>query len=265
MQLENLDAACTKFYFDGNGWSKYILHKSFVESIIRYKLNQKGCFMVHSSSVAVDGQGIVFPASPEAGKTSTMLKYLNAGQQFMSDDFSLIHCASKTVYAYPTPITLHSHNLKRHPFLQHALSAKDKREIRWRTLVLKLTLGQGDISYKVDIWEKMGSSCVAASAPLSKLLLLSKCSGDHVHRIELTKEAFAEKLEIVNYFETVLFNAYLEAYRYGNPQKPENEFWQRMRMNIHDLLTEDVYEEIQIPCNFSEDVFSAIDQLVRQP
>lgn len=260
LQIEDLDAKPTKFYFDGNGWTKYILHKSFVEVLLRYKLNQQGYLMIHSSSVAINGQGVVFPASPEAGKTSTMLNYLESGQRFMSDDFSLI--GKNNVFAYPTPITLHSHNLKRHPFLKNALTERDKIQIQLRTLVLKATFGKGDISYKVDIWNKLHDVKVADQVPLNKLILITKYSNDKVSLRKMTRQEFAEKLLTVNYYETVLFDGYLKAYYYKNLADGHREFWARMRTNINDILTEDSYFELLLPKRYSAQEFSIISDMV---
>lgn len=260
LQISGLDSERTTLYFDGNGWTKYILHKSFVECLIRYKLNRKGCFMVHSSSVAINGDGVVFAASPEAGKTSTMLKYIEHGQSFMSDDFSLIH--DGVLYAYPTPITLHSHNLKRHPMLAKCLSAKDKFQIRWRTLVLKMTFGMGDISYKVDIWNKVDSG-VAAKVPLKKIVLLTKCgNSDTVETRSMSREEFLGILGIVNYYETKIFYDYMKAYHYCNIQKSEDEFFNRMLTNAEALFTDSTYDEIRIPSKYDSNVFNEIDSTV---
>lgn len=264
MQIEDLDGEQTRFYFDGNGWTKYILHKSFVEALLRYKLNQKGYLMVHSSATYIkEGMvgGVVFAASPEAGKTSTMLNYLDVGNGFMADDFSLL--GSGNVYAYPTPITLHSHNLKRHSFLKNALNASDKWEIAWRTMVLKLTMGMGDISYKVDIWNKLPECSVAACVPLSHLVLLTKWSGETVKYNKITKAMMIEKLLIVNYYETILFNGYLKAYEYVNLMRFEDSFWHKMRQNIENILTETEYDEIFLPCQYSEQVFRDVDNIVK--
>lgn len=260
LQIEDLDGVQTKFYFDGNGWTKYILHKSFVEVLLRHKLNQKGFLMIHSSAVSIDGKGIIFPASPEAGKTSTMLNYLAAGNSFMSDDFSLV--GRGKIYAYPTPITLHSHNLKRHPFLAEALSSKDKWEIFWRTFIFKLTLGMGDVSYKVDIWNKLKGVSVAAYTPLSRIVLLTKYSGDKVEECTISKKELIEKLLIVNYYETVLFNGYLKAYYYQNLESTEHDFWNKMRSNIDEILTEDYYSEILLPRKYTMSEFKMIARMI---
>lgn len=260
MQIEDLDGEQTRFYFDGNSWTKYILHKSFVESLLRYKLNQKGFLMVHSSAVGINGKGFVFPASPEAGKTSTMLNFMAAGNSFMADDFSLV--GKGNAYAYPTPITLHSHNLKRHPFLADALSRKDKCEIAWRTLILKLTFGMGDISYKVEIWNKMKGAAVADCVPLSKIVFLTKCSAETVQTKKISKAELIEKILIVNYYETVLFDGYLKSYYYLNLRNDDNDFWTKMRCNIESIFTEDEYDEILLPRVYSDAVFDAVKQIV---
>ena len=262
LQLENLDADdTTTLYFDGNSWTKYILHKAFIESLIRYKLNRLGYFMVHSSSVGIEGKGVVFPASPEAGKTSTMLNYLEEGGSFMSDDFSLI--GKGKVLAYPTPITLHSHNLKRHPYLMNILSSKEISEIKKRTFVLYATFGMGDISYKVDIWNKLSGDSVAKELPLGNFIMLTKYTGDNIETKEITRFDFIEKLLIVNYFETTIFDSYQRAYHCVNIISAEDEFWNRMRSNAENIILDDTYIELCIPQNYSANTFEAIQTIVK--
>ena len=262
LRLEDLDGKTTRLLFDGNGWTKYILHKSFVEALLRYRLNRKGYFMAHSSSVSVEGRGVVFPASPEAGKTSTMLNYLERGQGFMSDDFSLV--GRGAVYAYPTPITLHSHNLKRHAFLSSALSADDKRQIAWRTMVLKMTFGMGDISYKVDIWNRLEGCGVTARAPLDAMIMLTKYGGESVRVLDVAKREMKERLMVVNYYETVLFNGYLQAYYYGNPPEENADFWGLMRKNLDLILDKDSYAEILIPARYADEEFRQVAEIVEK-
>lgn len=57
-----------------------ILYKFFIEPVIRFKLNAKGYFMIHTSSVCADGKAFIFPASPSVGKTSTMMNWLHRGE-----------------------------------------------------------------------------------------------------------------------------------------------------------------------------------------
>lgn len=256
LQIEDLYGPKTTFRFDGNSWTKYILHKSFVEVIIRFKLNQKGFLMVHSSAVELDNRGIVFPASPEAGKSSTVLNYLEVGGHFLSDDFSLI--GQNIVYAYPTPVTLHSHNLKRNPYIAKIIPRGDKWEIFWRTLVLKLTLGIGDMSHKVDIWNYVADGQVKNSVELQEIAFLTKYNGDRLAIRQISKAEFVNKIMVVNYFETVLFNAYLQAYYYVNPANLENDFYKKMESNINKLFYSEVYTEILIPKHYTKNVFAEL-------
>ena len=110
-----LDTATTQIYFDGNFWAYYILYKFFIEPVIRFKLNAKGYFMIHSSSVYVDNKAFVFPASPSVGKTSTMLNWLHGGMAFIADEYSILKDGK--VYSYPTPLRLHDYNLKANPYI----------------------------------------------------------------------------------------------------------------------------------------------------
>ena len=63
---------------------------------------------------------------------------------------------------------------------------------------------------------------------------------------------------VVNYFETVLFNAYLQAYYYVNPANLENDFYKKMESNINKLFYSEVYTEILIPKHYTKNVFAEL-------
>lgn len=250
----------TKIYFDGNFWGYYILYKFFIEPVIRFKLNAKGYFMIHSSSVYVDGKAFVFPASPSVGKTSTMLNWLHGGMGFIADEYTILKDGK--VYSYPTPLRLHDYNLKANPYLCGVMPLKDRIQIYIRTWILRLTLGYGDVTHEVDIWNCFKNVRIQDRADLGELVLFTKYAGRDVRVKKISKKHLIEKLLIIDKFETTRFNEYLDAYYYIHNVPKDQQFWNRMRNNLMAMFDDTSYLELNIPEVYSEKTFNQINQIL---
>ena len=258
--IQGLRAKTTIVYFDGNYWGYYILYKFFVEPIIRYKLNDKGYFMIHSSSVYVDNAAFVFPASPSVGKTSTMLNWLHSGMGFIADEYTIIK--DGYVYSYPTPLRLHDYNLRANPYICKDMSANDKLQISIRTWIFRLSFGYADVTHEVDIWNVIKDVKIQDVAKLRDVVIFTKHSGSEVVEKRISKKKFIEKLLVIDRFETTRFNEYLDAYYYVNNIPIEERFWDKMQKNIEEMFTSQEYTELLIPAHYTERTFSRINQLL---
>ena len=258
--IVGLNKSTTKIYFDGNYWGYYILYKFFIEPVIRFKLNDKGYFMIHSSSVYVDGKAFVFPASPSVGKTSTMLNWLHGGMSFIADEYTIIK--DGMVYSYPTPLRLHDYNLKANPYISDVMPFKDRFQIYIRTWIFRLTLGYGDVTHEVDIWNCFKNVDIKDKAELGKLVIFTKYAGKDVRKKSLQRKHLIEKLLIIDRFETTRFNEYLDAYYYINDVPEEEQFWNKMKINLQNMFKEEEYLELDIPANYSEGTFIQINDLL---
>lgn len=258
--IVGLDFARTDIYFDGNYWGYYILYKFFIEPVIRFKLNAKGYFMVHSSSVCVDGKAFIFPASPSVGKTSTMLNWLHGGMNFVADEYTIIK--DGIVYSYPTPLRLHDYNLKANPYICDAMPFRDRVQIYIRTWIFRLTFGYGDITHEVDIWNCFKDVKIQDSAELGRLVIFTKYAGQDVRVKKLHRKQLIEKLLIINRFETTRFNEYLDAYYYINDIPKDKQFWNQMKNNLYGMFDEGEYLELDIPATYSENTFNQINKIL---
>lgn len=257
--IKDLYKENTQIYFDGNYWGYYILYKFFIEPVIRFKLNEKGYFMIHSSAVCVNGKALVFPASPSVGKTSTMLNWLHSGMQFMADEYTIIN--EGKAFSYPTPLRLHDYNLKANPYICHDMFFKDKMQIVIRTWIFRLSLGYGDVTHEVDIWNVIRNVKICDSAKINKMIIFTKYNGDSVKVKKISKKKFIEKLLIINRFETTRFNEYLDAYYYINDIQRRNRFWDRMEENMNRLFEYQGYFEINIPIYYTDKTFKQINKI----
>lgn len=123
--------------FVEKGFDLYYLYTFFVEPLFIIFGLDKGLLFVHSSSVAQDGNGFLFPAWRHTGKTQTLLSLtMDHSFSFMGDDYTVLD--GKKMYVYPKKINLFSYNLKEHPALYEYLDSKLSLRLRITTKIKDL-------------------------------------------------------------------------------------------------------------------------------
>ncbi|MFQ5941674.1 MAG: hypothetical protein ACE5KA_08270 [Nitrososphaerales archaeon] len=91
--------------------SRHVLYVNLVEPIMRFIMISKGYVLLHSACMSLDGQGILLSAPPDTGKTTTVLKCVNDGFSFLSDDMTIIRLPD-TAMCFPKPMTVSAHTLR---------------------------------------------------------------------------------------------------------------------------------------------------------
>lgn len=261
--IEELNGEKTRVFFDGNYWGYYILYKFFIEPLLRYKLNKRGYFMIHSSSVSQNNSAFVFPASPSVGKTSTMLNWLNEGKSFIADEFTILGENSE-VYGYPTPLRLHDYNLTANPFVKENMSFHNKFQIYLRTWIFRLTFGYGDITHEVNIWDVFPNVKIVDKSTLNAIVIFTKYSGEDVTVRKMNANELVDRLIIINRFETSRFTDYLQAYDYVNCTPKEDTFWECMAQNGQRIFTDGEYYELSIPQRYTKKTFEQINEKLKE-
>lgn len=218
--------------------------------------------MIHSSAVYSNDKAYVFPASPSVGKTSTMLNWLHKGKGFIADEYTII--SKESVYSYPTPLRLHDYNLRANPYVCEDMSFYDRFQIYLRTWIFRLTLGYGDVTHEVDIWNVFKNVKIINKSQLGKIIIFTKYAGKKVRIKDISKKEFVEKLLTIDRFESVRFNEYLDAYYYVNNISEEKQFWNQMRSNIEAIFSDDIYKEYNIPSFYSEDTFKQMNSILTE-
>ena len=92
--------------------SPHVLYTNLVEPILRWTLVKRHCALAHGA-VFVDGErAYMVTALTDTGKTTTMLKLLDARPEleFMADDLSIIR-PDGTVLCFPKPMTISQHTV----------------------------------------------------------------------------------------------------------------------------------------------------------
>ncbi len=128
-----------------NDFDLYYLYTFFIESLFIIFGLKSGLLFVHSSSVAKNGKGYLFPAWRHTGKTQTLLNLvMHDGYAFMGDDYTVVDRGKLCVY--PKKINLFSYNLKEHPTLYAYLDKKLALRLKITT---KLKTFLTELSYRL--------------------------------------------------------------------------------------------------------------------
>jgi dolichol-phosphate mannosyltransferase len=73
------------------GRSPHVVYTNVVEALLRFVLVSRGCLLLHSATIELDGHGVMLTARTDTGKTSTVLRLLRERQGgFLSDDMTIV-------------------------------------------------------------------------------------------------------------------------------------------------------------------------------
>ena len=113
--------------------SPHVAYTNIIEALLRCAVAARGCMLLHSACVEIDGHGVMMSARTDTGKTGTVLRLLREhGARFLSDDMTVLH-PDGTASCFPKPLTISSHTLR-------AVDPGDLSRREWMTLSLKSRL-----------------------------------------------------------------------------------------------------------------------------
>jgi dolichol-phosphate mannosyltransferase len=103
--------------------SPHVLYTNLVEPILRWRFVRLGFALVHGACLVQDDAAFIITARTDTGKTTTILKLLEAMPEceFLSDDLTLVS-PDGMMHAYPKPLTIS----------QHTVRAVKRHRLTWR-------------------------------------------------------------------------------------------------------------------------------------
>jgi hypothetical protein len=92
--------------------SPHVLYTNVIEPVLRWTFVERGYALVHGACIAVNGEAFLITARTDTGKTTTILKTLDAQSEyeFLSDDLTLVS-PNGGVLPYPKPLTISRHTV----------------------------------------------------------------------------------------------------------------------------------------------------------
>lgn len=92
-------------------YSPHVLYTNLVEPILRWEFVRRGYALAHGACVVRGSDAFMVTARTDTGKTTTMLKLLDAHPYgFIADDFTIVSPDGE-VLPYPKPLTISKHTL----------------------------------------------------------------------------------------------------------------------------------------------------------
>ncbi|MBF0105394.1 MAG: hypothetical protein HQM16_08725 [Deltaproteobacteria bacterium] len=259
IKITGLDSECTTVQVHGNYASKFVLARWFCESIIRLKMTLSGYPMLHSSSLCNGERGIVLAASPSTGKTTTLLTWLEKGNPFLSDEYSILD--NNRIWSYVTPFRFHTHNLKINPVFSRNISFLDRLQIQWRTLLLKMTRGYADVTWNINLHKVKPDVFVVQHCQLAGVFVVTRTKKDQVARLTSGLDAVIKQLQIINQFEWRGFEHYIRAWSYAHPDGRVASLDRIEKEGLTRILKDNVFGQIHLPEKFCPKNFEEVIQV----
>ena len=154
-----------------------------INLLIEIALLKVGCTFVHSAGIQRDNSGVLFPAPPGVGKTTTVALLVRNGNLLLGDDLCIL--SPGKIWSYPQSLSVYPYHREVLPRL------KFKHQIRLSVIAAKNVLapkGSGFLSrasrfalslaipscLSIDPAEVFGSHAMKDSAPLSAVVFLQR-------------------------------------------------------------------------------------------
>lgn len=235
----------------GNYAADMFICAFLIDFLIRFKMEQKGYSMVHSSAVSKDGKAYLFPSHSGAGKTTTAVYFTKEGYQFLGDDFVILDRGD--VFSYLTPLNIFAYNLR--PFIKN-FGFLDKQILGLKNLIYSATAGNIKIFTKLnpaDIFK--GKVC--EKSKLNGIFLL--VASEDFCKERVSREKVLNNLYINQKLESFPFIKYIEEYGYVFPESSAAKYWDKCQANLIKNIGDNAnFFSLRIPKVYNDDIFECV-------
>lgn len=88
--LMDVETATAVFWIQSAEGLPYWAKASPMRNLLHWWMERRGCQLVHGAAVGLDGEGLLITGPGGLGKSTTALACLNAGLQYLADDFLVV-------------------------------------------------------------------------------------------------------------------------------------------------------------------------------
>lgn len=231
-------------FFSGNVYACKYLFFNFLEPLINRSLVNQGFALIHSSCFSLSGKGYLVTAYPASGKTSILLRMLEKGADYISDEMTIIS-KDGFVYMYPTPVVLSDYNMSRYVtdklgFLSHIKKYALK-------VVRILTKGFIKLTIKISPEILLNGGKIINSSKIKQVYIIKKGYPE--------KEDMNDISEIMLRISKVQYDYFAKVIRKHRAKIKDsnlNQYWNNMAEVINSFCqnTKDLYIEKNNNINF---------------
>ena len=228
-----------------------------IDAMIHHFINEKGAVMVHASCASKNGKALLFFARGGGGKTSILLQLINAGFQFVSDNFSIIS-PGKKASGFIEPLNIFTYNLN--DDIYKRMNVHQKCGLKLKNLLYIITNGYLKIFTRlnpVDIFlDKIEDTEMEID---SAFLLLPNNGVSSPEFKKISKTDLIEHIYLNQRLEFPYFDKYLSAYTYAFPNNILANHWGKYKENLaNNLNNNSSFYLIEVPKTYTDDTFKKI-------
>lgn len=118
----------------------YRAYYYIVLPLLKLFLNRHGLTFIHSSAVELDDQRIALGGWGGTGKTNTLLRLIESGAIYLSDDLTVVD-ENGGLYPFPRSVNVYHYNLEGVPSLAQKMTAGQRVRARAASIAGALALG----------------------------------------------------------------------------------------------------------------------------
>lgn len=234
-----------------------ILKHYLIQALLGFLLAQKGFSLVKASGVALDGKGVIFPASRGGGKTTTAL---NLPGIFLGDEYVILS-KEGMVYSFPLPIHISNYHVRKDAPYYQKLALSTKMDVKLKRLLYILTLKYANIPTYVEpksLFDEFGGKF-----NLNYLILLTPRGNSSVKVKSISeKKEVSKKLTIIDKHQFWYSYEYLLGYSYVFPKSKVASYFETLEQNLCSSLTNTNCYEVEIPSKPDPKTYEEIKRLL---
>lgn len=133
---------------------------------------QSSFYFLHASAVAKENAAIIFPALPQAGKTSILIGMLKRGFSYLGDDRTPVHYENAYVHPYPTALCVKESGVKLFDELPALCQSNNAINQNWGWLIPVQNIANccisEDCQIRFIVFPKYRPECSTRIIPISK-------------------------------------------------------------------------------------------------
>ena len=257
LEMSGFGSGDMKVRISTNPFASMIISGFIIDSLIIFKMNEKGYPIVHGSCVSKDNKAYLFTAQGGGGKTSTALYAVEKGFNFLGDNFIILD--KGYALSFLSPLNIFSFNLV--PIVKRNMGIKNKAEFYFKDLFYKVAGLR--IVTKINVKETFPDSLNNNSKLESVFLLMPKEKFDIV---EIGKEELIRYMVANMKLDSFPFVKYMMEYSYMFPESRMATHWDRYEENLGRNLSKDIpIYKVEVPQRYDmktfENIFNVMERI----
>jgi len=246
LEIIGIEDDKTEVHINSNLFGYMFFSGFVITPLIGLKMNRMGYPLIHASCVSDETKGYVFSAQSEGGKTMTAMRFVRKGFKMLGDDMVIL--GKGKVYSFITPLSIFTYNNE-----VIELKQKDRAILKLKDLLYRLTCGYIKIVTHVSPRPEI----ITNQTNLHFLSHLIKANEFKIEK-NIDRTNLVRQLVLNNQFQSIYQQETLLVYSYIFPNSSITNEWEILYENIMNNLNGISCYEINIPANYTEQIFNRI-------